>query len=40
MLGCAGDVGGWPIPMKFGSPVEWSDVMKCAKFHQSQSLPV
>ena len=40
MWGCAGEVGGWPIPMKFGNLVEWSDVMKCAEFHRSQSLTV
>ena len=39
MLGYAGEVCGWPIPMKFGSLVGAPDVMKCAKFNWPQPLP-
>ena len=39
MLGYAGEVCGWPIPMKFGILIGAPDVMKCAKFHRPQPLP-
>jgi hypothetical protein len=40
MLGYAGEVGGWPIPMKFGTLIGGVDVMKWEKFHRPWSLPV
>ena len=39
MLGYAGEVCGWSIPMKFGILIGTPDVMMCAKCHRPRSLP-